>query len=75
MKSKTSASRVPFISPPCIHGKVTNRIPSLEKPPVKKTKTEVETILRWEDDGGQMLEADRPVDPSNPNKATKRADK
>jgi len=72
MKNRTSGSRLPFIFPYRIHGKVTNKTPILIKSPLKKTKTEIETILRWEDDGGQILNA---VDPSKLDVAKKTADK
>jgi hypothetical protein len=41
----------------------------LIKPQLERTEIELEAILRWEDDGGQMLDVDNPIDQSTPNMA------
>ena len=38
----------------------------LIKPQLERTEIELEAILRWEDDGGQMLDVGSPIDQSNP---------
>jgi hypothetical protein len=59
-----------------IHGKdSSDNMLELVRPDseLEKSKSVLENILRWEDDGGQMLAAGNPIDWSNPDMARERA--
>ena len=54
-----------------IHGKNPDNMLELVRPEseLERSKGVLENILRWEDDGGQMLDAGNPIDRSNPDMA------
>ena len=60
MKNKSSKRGLSYFFRQRIHGKHTDNLLVLEK-----SKTVLENILRWEDDGGQMLDARNQIDESN----------
>jgi hypothetical protein len=68
MKHKTPRSRA--------RRKATNKTSAVIKPELKKTKAEMETIARWEDDGGPtVVDTGKSVDPSKIDKNKESTDK
>jgi len=73
MKNKSSKRGLSYFFPQRIHGKDPDNMLEWIKPQLERTEIEPENILRWEDDGGQMLAAGNPIDWSNPDMARERA--
>jgi hypothetical protein len=73
MKNKTSNTRLSYFSTPRIHGNVLAWVKPASAP--EKGKRVIETILRWEDDGGQILDSGSAPDPANAGTDGKRANK
>jgi hypothetical protein len=73
MKNKTANTRLSYFSTPRIHGNVLAWVKPAS--PSEKDKRVIETILRWEDDGGQMLGSGSAPDPANAGTDGKRANK
>lgn len=44
-----------------IYGKDSDNMPELIKPQLERTETELTNILRWEDDGGKIIETAKAV--------------
>jgi len=60
MKNKSATHELSYFFRQQIYGKHTGNLLELEK-----SKGVLENILRWEDDGGQMLDAVNQIDESN----------
>jgi hypothetical protein len=68
MKNKSSKLRLPVFFGQHIHGKVASgRMPTLGKSESERVEAEslIEDILRWEDDGGQIVGIGNAPRPSN----------
>ena len=68
--NKSSRSGLSYFFTQRIHGKdPSGNMPGLVKPESEweRTAAVLENILRWEDDGGQMLAAGNPIDRSTPD--------
>jgi hypothetical protein len=55
------------------HGRAANNMSELNKPSLEKTRIELENILRWEDDGGRILNVGNAITPSIINMARESA--
>ena len=71
MKNRFSNGRLSYSFTPRIHGNVLAWVQSASKS--ERSKRVIENILRWEDDGGQMLDLGNPIARSNPETARERA--
>lgn len=69
-KNKSSRGGLSYFFTQRIHGKDSSgNMPGLAKPESEweRTAAVLENILRWEDDGGQVLVAGNRIDRSNPD--------
>jgi hypothetical protein len=67
MKNKFSHGRLSYFFTPRIHGNVLAWVkPAFES---ERSKRVIEDILRWEEDGGQMLDIGNLIARSNPDTA------
>ena len=77
MKKKSSKLRLPYFFGRQIHRTAsTGKMPELIKPEAhqwQRAESVIEDLLRWADDGGQMLDVGNPVYPSNSDLAEKQA--
>jgi len=79
MKNKSSNRRagLSYFFRQRTHGKMdtSDTRPELVKPETDQKRTEIvlEGILRWADDGGQMLDIGNPVHPANSDRAGQEA--
>ena len=71
MTNKSPNHSLSYFFTPRIHSNVLAWVKPA--PDSERSKRGIETILRWEDDGGQMLEPGDPIDVSNTNTATQQA--
>jgi hypothetical protein len=76
MKNKSFKPGVPYVFGRQLHGKISlETILESLKPESEWGRTEnvIEGILRWADDGGQMLDLGNRIARSNPDPAVKQA--
>ena len=71
MKNKFSKGRLSYFFTPRIHGNVLAWVKP--DPEWKRSKRVPENILRWEDDGGKMVDPVKQTAGANPDAARERA--
>lgn len=75
MKNRFSNGRLSYSFTPRIHSNVLAWVKPASKSKSEKSKPVIENILRWEDDGGQMLKPGNRIAMSNPTVAREQANK
>jgi hypothetical protein len=66
MKNKSSDDEMPYGFTQRIHGKDPDKVLELVIADLEGTKFDLRNILRWEEDGGQMIGCGNPSDRLNP---------
>jgi hypothetical protein len=59
MKNKFSNGRLSYFSTPRIHGNVLAWVEPASAS--ERNKSVIKTLLRWEDDGGRIIEVAKPI--------------